>query len=190
FPSGTHGQAFTVPCANRIIATFLDAPANAPDSACARETPPSFVTPDQLLSLPGRKQGGTATLQDHMLALRAPAMALLVALALLFSAVPVYAVSEIVRVFRSRTLRLPGGWPGRLIAAAPWVPVLTGLMLVGFLAAVVSSVGTAVSRNQLLLLIGAVPAWVKDLTWGLLPFVLSLVLMTLAMVLLWLHGAR
>jgi hypothetical protein len=47
-----------------------------------------------------------------------------------------------------------------------------------------------VSRNQLLLLIGAVPAWVKDLTWGLLPFVLSLILMTLAMVLLWVHGAR
>jgi hypothetical protein len=190
FPSGTHGQAFTVPCANQIIATFLDTPANAPDSSCARETPPSFVTPDQLLSLPGRKQGGSATLQDHMLALRAPAMALLFALALLFSAVPVYAVSEIVRVFRSRPLRLPIGWPGRLIAAAPWVPVLTGLMLLGFLAAVFSSVGSAVSRNQLLLLIGAVPAWVKDLTWGLLPFVLALVLMTLAMVLLWLHGAR
>ena len=190
FAGGTHGQAFTVPCANRIIAAFLDAPTSAPDGACAQETPPNFVTPDQLLSLPGRKRGGSATLQDHMFALRTPALALVFALALLFSAVPVYAVTEIVRVFRSPTLRLPNGWPGRLIAAAPWVPVLTGLLLLGFLAAVVTSVGTAVSRNQLLLLIGAVPAWVKDLTWGLLPFVLSLILMTLAMVLLWLHGAR
>jgi hypothetical protein len=109
---------------------------------------------------------------------------------LLFSAVPVYAVTEIVRVFRSRTLRLPDGWRGRLIAAAPWVPVLTGFMLVAFLAAVVFSVGGAVARNQFLLLVGVVPAWVKELTWGLLPFVLSLVLMTVAMVLLWRYGAR
>src|SRR5262249_37949405 len=92
FAGGTHGQAFTVPCANQIIAAFLDAPANAPDGACAQEMSPTFVTPDQLLSLPGRRKGGSATVQDHVLALRAPAIALVVALALLFSAVPVYAV--------------------------------------------------------------------------------------------------
>jgi hypothetical protein len=73
---------------------------------------------------------------------------------------------------------------------APWVPVLTGIMLLGFLAVVVSSVGGAVSRNQMLLLVGVVPAWVKELTWLLLPFVLALVLMTLAMVLLWRYRAR
>jgi pimeloyl-ACP methyl ester carboxylesterase len=190
FASGTHGQAFSVPCANRIIAAFLDAPAIAPDGTCAKEAPPNFVTPDQVLSLPGRTRGGSATVQDHLRALRAPARALLLALALLFSAVPVYAVTEIVRVFRSRTLRLPDGWRGRLIAAAPWVPVLTGFMLVAFLAAVVFSVGGAVARNQFLLLVGVVPAWVKDLTWGLLPFVLSLGLMTVTMVLLWRYGAR
>src|SRR6185503_7162377 len=122
FAGGTHGQAFTTPCANRIIAAFLDAPANAPDGACAQEAEPRFVTPDQLLSLPGRKRGGTATIQDHLQALRAPALALAFALALLFSAVPVYAVTEIARIFRNRVLRLPDGWQGRLIAAAPWVP--------------------------------------------------------------------
>ncbi|HKA43097.1 MAG TPA: alpha/beta fold hydrolase [Burkholderiales bacterium] len=190
FAGGTHGQAFTVPCANRVIAAFLDAPANAPDGACAQEAPPTFVTPDQLLSLPGRKQGGSATIQDHMLALRAPAIALVLALALLFSAVPVYAVTEIVRVFVRRTLVAPDGWQGRLIAAAPWVPVLTGLLLLAFLAVVFTSVGTAVSRNQLLLLVGAVPAWVKELTWGLLPFVLALAMMTLTLALLWRYRAR
>ncbi len=190
FAGGTHGQAFTVPCANRIIAAFLDAPATAPDGTCAQESAPVFVTPDQVISLPGRKRGGTATIQDHVLALRGPVVALLFALALLFSAVPVYAVTEIVRVFRSRDLHLPDGWRVRLIAAAPWVPVLTGLMLLAFLVAVVASVGNAVARNQLLLLIGVVPAWVKELTWGMLPFVLSLTLMTLAMVLLWRYRAR
>ena len=125
-----------------------------------------------------------------MLALRAPAIALALALALLFSAVPVYAVTEIVRVFRNRILRLPEGWRGRLIAAAPWVPVLTGISLLVFLAVVVSSVGGALSRNQLLLLVGAVPAWVRELTWLMLPFVLALALMTLALVLLWRYRAR
>lgn len=190
FPGGTHGQAFTVPCANQIIAAFLDAPANAPDGTCARESPPVFVTPDQLLSLPGRQRGGSATIQDHMLALRGPVIALAFALALLFSAVPVYAVTEIVRIFRSRVLPLPEGWRGRLIAAAPWVPVLTGIFLLGFLAVVVSSVGGALARNQLLLLVGAVPAWVRELTWLMLPFVLALALMTLAMLLLWRYRAR
>ena len=190
FPSGTHGQAFTVPCANRIIAAFLDAPASAPDGTCAREAPPTFVTPDQLLSLPGRKHGGSVTIQDQMLALRAPAIALALALVLLFSAVPVYAVTEIVRVFLRRTVPLPDGWRGRLIAAAPWIPVLTGLLLLAFLAVAVTSVGAALARNQLLLLVGAVPAWVKELTWGLLPFVLALAMMTLTMALLWRYRAR
>ena len=190
FTSGTHGQAFAVPCANRIIAAFLDTPTNAPDGTCAKEAPPRFWTPDQLISLPGRKYGATATVQDHVLALRAPLLALLFALVLFFSAVPVYAISETVRVFLHRPIVIPDGWRSRLIAAAPWVPVLTGLMLLGFLAAVASSVGGALSRNQFLLLVGAVPAWVKDLTWGLLPFVLALTLMTVAMVLLWRHRAR
>ena len=64
------------------------------------------------------------------------------------------------------------------------------LFLLAFLVAVVASVGNAVARNQLLLIIGVVPAWVKELTWGMLPFVLSLTLMTLAMVLLWRYRAR
>jgi len=190
FTSGTHGQAFAVPCANRIIAAFLDAPANAPDGTCAKEAPPRFWLPDQLISLPGRTYGATATVQDHLLALRAPLRALLFALVLFFSAVPVYAISETIRIFVRRSLVVPDGWRSRLIAAAPWVPVLTGLMLLGFLSAVSSSVGGALSRNQFLLLVGAVPAWVKDLTWGLLPFVLALTLMTVAMVLLWRHHAR
>src|SRR4030095_15080786 len=179
FASGTHGQAFSVPCANRIIAAFLDAPANGPDGTCAQEASPNFYTPDQLISLPGRKRGGSATLQDHVLALRAPAIALALALALLFSAVPVYAVTETVRACLRRRSVLPAGWRGRFIAAAPWVPVLTGLALFAFLCAVAASVGAAISRNQFLLFVGAVPAWVKELTWGLVLYVLALIMMTL-----------
>ena len=190
FPRGTHGQAFVVPCANFMIASFLEAPGKAPDGACASEAAPAFVTPDQLISLPALKRGGSATVQDQMAALAGPARAVVFALLLLFSAVPVYAVTEVVRIFRRRAPPLPGDWRGRMILAAPWVPVLAAILLAAFIAAAVSSVGGVLERNQFLLLLGAVPAWVKELSWGLVPFMLVMVLMTLTSLLLWFHGAR
>jgi hypothetical protein len=93
-------------------------------------------------------------------------------------------------IFTSRDVGLPDGWRGRLIAAAPWLPVLAGLTLLGLLTIVVTSVGNALFRNQMLLVVGVVPAWVKELTWGILPFMLALTLMTAAMALLWRHRAR
>jgi pimeloyl-ACP methyl ester carboxylesterase len=190
FPRGTHGQAFVVPCANFMIASFLENPGRAPDGACASEAAPAFVTPDQLISLPALRRGGSATVQDQMAALAGPARAVLVALLLLFSAVPVYAVTEVVRIFRRRAPPLPGDWRGRMILAAPWVPVLAAILLAAFIAAAVSSVGGVLERNQFLLLLGAVPAWVKELSWGLVPFMLVMVLMTLTSLLLWFHHAR
>ena len=190
FPRGTHGQAFVVPCANFMIASFLETPGKAPDGACASEAAPAFVTPDQLISLPALKRGGSATVQDQMAALAGPARAVVFALLLLFSAVPVYAVTEVVRIFRRRPPPLPGDWRGRMILAAPWVPVLAAILLAAFIAAAVSSVGGVLERNQFLLLLGAVPAWVKELSWGLVPFMLVMVLMTLTSLLLWFHHAR
>jgi len=104
--------------------------------------------------------------------------------------VPVYSVTEVVRVFRRRRFELPEGWRGRLIGAAPWVPVLGGFLLLAFLFTVASSIGSAIERNQFLLLVGVVPAWVKSLSWGLVPFVAVMAMMTMAVVLLWRHRAR
>ncbi len=190
FPRGAHGQAFLVPCANFMIANFLERPTQAPDGSCAREAAAAFVTPDQLISLPALKRGGSASLQDQMAALAGPAQAVIFALLLLFSAVPVYAVTEVVRIFRRRATPLPDDWRGRMILAAPWVPVLAAISLFVFLAAAVNSVGSVLERNQFLLLLGAVPAWVKELSWGLIPFMLVMLLMTLTVLLLWRHGAR
>ena len=190
FASGTHGQAFTVPCANQLIRAFLDDPSRAPDGACAREASPTFVTPDQLLSLRAMRSGAGVSLMDNVIALATPALAVAIALLILFSAVPFYSVVEIVRVFRRRTVELPEGWRGRLIEAAPWAPVLSGYMLFAFVAVAAASVGGEIARNQMLLLLGAVPVWVKSLTWLLVPYVLALILMTTAMVLLWRHRAR
>ena len=190
FPRGAHGQAFVVPCANFMIANFLERPAQAPDGACASEAAPAFVTPDQLISLPALKRGGSATVQDQMAALAGPAQAVVLALLLLFSAVPVYAVTEVVRIFRRRATPLSEDWHGRMIRAAPWVPVLAAILLSAFIAAAVNSVGAVLARNQFLLLLGAVPAWVKELSWGLIPFVLAMLLMTLTALLLWRFRAR
>ena len=190
FPRGAHGQAFVVPCANFMIANFLERPAQAPDGACASEAAPAFVTPDQLISLPALKRGGSATVQDQMAALAGPAQAVVLALLLLFSAVPVYAVTEVVRIFRRRATPLSEDWHGRMILAAPWVPVLAAILLSAFIAAAVNSVGAVLARNQFLLLLGAVPAWVKELSWGLIPFVLAMLLMTLTALLLWRFRAR
>jgi pimeloyl-ACP methyl ester carboxylesterase len=190
FATGAHGQAFLLPCANRLIAAFLDQPEAKLDTGCAREASPVFYTPDQLLSLPGRDRGVGATLGDHASALAGPAAVVALALVLLFSAVPVYSVTEVLRVFRGRTWSPPEGWAGRLIAAAPWVPVLAGFLLAAFLAFVAVRVGGEVGRNQFLLLVGAVPAWVKGLTWWLLPYSLAVALMTVAAWLLWRHRAR
>lgn len=190
FPRGAHGQAFVVPCANFMIANFLERPGQAPDGACASEAAPAFVTPDQLISLPALRRGGSATVQDQMAALAGPAQAVVLALLLLFSAVPVYAVTEVVRIFRRRAAPLSEDWHGRMILAAPWMPVLAAILLFGFIAAAVNSVGAVLQRNQFLLLLGAVPAWVKELSWGLIPFVLAMLLMTLTALLLWRFRAR
>jgi pimeloyl-ACP methyl ester carboxylesterase len=190
FARGTHGQAFTQPCANRLIAAFLDRPERAPAADCANEAPPVFLTPDELLSLPVRGRTASATLQDQVRALAAPAAVVGLALLLLFSAVPVYAVSEVWRVFRGRSWTVPQGWGGRLVSAAPWMPVLAALTLTGFLGAAAFAVADAIGRNQFLLLVGAVPAGLKSLVWLLLPYALVLALMTLAMLRLWRHRAR
>jgi hypothetical protein len=76
------------------------------------------------------------------------------------------------------------------MAAAPWIPVLTGFLLLGFIVIVSGRMVGEISRNQFLLLVGALPAWVKGLTWLLVPYVLAMVLMTVAMIRLWRHRAR
>ncbi|MEI7447397.1 MAG: hypothetical protein WCK28_21095, partial [Burkholderiales bacterium] len=190
FARGTHGQAFTLPCANRLISDFLDDPKKRPDATCANEAGPTFLTPDELISLPARGRPHGATLQDHALALAGPAAVVAGALLLLFAAVPVYAVTEVARLFARRAWTPPAGWTGRLVAAAPWIPVLAGLLLLGFLAIVAVQIAAAVQRNQFLLLVGAVPAGVKALVWWLAPYAAVLLLMTVAMVSLWRHGAR
>jgi hypothetical protein len=77
-----------------------------------------------------------------------------------------------------------------LLAAAPWIPVLAGLTLLGFLLFALRQLAGEIGRNQFLLLVGALPMGVKSLTWWLLPYAASMLLMTLAMIQIWRHQAR
>ena len=192
FARGAHGQAFLLPCANQLISAFLDNPDARPQAACANEAAPVFYTPDQLVSLPVRRGSAStsSSIQENLAALAGPAAVVAFALVLLFSAIPVYSVTEIVRVFRARTWQPPQGWAGRLLAAAPWIPVLAGLTLLGFLLFALRQLGGEIGRNQFLLLVGALPMGVKSLTWWLLPYAASMLLMTLAMIQIWRHQAR
>jgi pimeloyl-ACP methyl ester carboxylesterase len=192
FARGAHGQAFLLPCANQLISAFLDNPDARPQAACANEAAPVFYTPDQLVSLPVRRGSASTSvsIQENLAALAGPAAVVAFALLLLFSAIPVYSVTEIVRVFRARTWQPPPGWAGRLLAAAPWIPVLAGLTLLGFLVFALQQLAGEIGRNQFLLLVGALPMGVKSLTWWLLPYAASMLLMTLAMIQIWRHQAR
>ena len=192
FARGAHGQAFLLPCANQLISAFLDNPDARPQAACANEAAPVFYTPDQLVSLPVRRGSAStsSSIQENLAALAGPAAVVAFALVLLFSAIPVYSVTEIVRVFRARTWQPPQGWAGRLLAAAPWIPVLAGLTLLGFLLFALRQLAGEIGRNQFLLLVGALPMGVKSLTWWLLPYAASMLLMTLAMIQIWRHQAR
>ena len=192
FARGAHGQAFLLPCANQLISAFLDNPDARPQAACANEAAPAFYTPDQLVSLPVRRGSASTSvsIQENLAALAGPAAVVAFALLLLFSAIPVYSVTEIVRVFRARTWQPPPGWAGRLLAAAPWIPVLAGLTLLGFLVFALQQLAGEIGRNQFLLLVGALPMGVKSLTWWLLPYAASMLLMTLAMIQIWRHQAR
>ncbi len=192
FARGAHGQAFLLPCANQLISAFLDNPDARAQTACANEAAPVFYTPDQLVSLPVRRgnASASASIQEHLAALAGPAAVVAFALLLLFSAIPVYSVTEIVRIFRARTWQPPQGWSGRLLAAAPWIPVLAGLTLLGFLLFALRQLAGEIGRNQFLLLVGALPMGVKSMTWWLLPYAASMLLMTLAMVQIWRHQAR
>jgi len=190
FARGAHGQAFALPCANRLITAFLDNPNARAAADCANEAEPVFYAPDQLVSLPARAGGKSASIQDHLVALAGPAAVVALALLLLFSAVPVYSISETIRVFRGSSRTVPQGFAGRLVSAAPWIPVLAGLTLLGFLLFALTQLAGEISRNQFLLLVGALPMGVRSLTWLLLPYAACMLLMTLAMLQLWLHDGR
>jgi pimeloyl-ACP methyl ester carboxylesterase len=191
FPGGTHGQAFGSDCANGVIQRFLDDPGGATDAACSLEPPSAFVVPSDLIVIPSLKAaaalGPLAGLPQYA------ARFLLIALGLLVlaSAIPVYAVGEVVASLRGRrTVRAPDDWKSRFAEAAPWLPLLALMMFGAALIVLAATIGPAVSGNMLLPFLGAVPSsirWVFALPWLAVAIV---VLMAIAAWVMWIGGRR
>ena len=54
FPAAGHKVGVDNPCADRIMAAFLDDPASKPDSSCLSDAPkPEFVLPQDISIAPG-----------------------------------------------------------------------------------------------------------------------------------------
>jgi pimeloyl-ACP methyl ester carboxylesterase len=170
FPGGTHGQAFGGACATDVIQRFLDDPVAATDAACSLQPPAAFVVPSDLIVIPPLREAAALGPQAGLMTYGARFLLIALALLVLASAIPVYAIGEVVASLRGRrTVRGPDDWKSRFSEAAPWLPLLALLMFGAALLALASTIGAAVSDNMLLLFLGAVPSsirWVFVLPWA------------------------
>jgi pimeloyl-ACP methyl ester carboxylesterase len=169
FPGGTHGQAFSSPCANGVIQRFLDDPLGATEASCSLEPPDAFIVPSDLIVIPPLKEAAALGMEAGVLEYGARFVLIALGLLVLATAVPVYAVGEVVASLRGRrTVRGPDDWKTRFSEAAPWLPVLA-LVLFGIsLLLLAGAVGTAVAGNVLWPFLGAVPSdirWVFGVPW-------------------------
>ena len=190
FPGGTHGQAFGSGCANGVIQRFLDDPLAATEASCSLEPPEPFIVPSDLIVIPPLKEAAALGMQAGVVEYGTRFVLIALGLLVLFTAIPVYAVGEVVASLRGRrTVRGPDDWKTRFSEAAPWLPVLALVLFGTSLLLLAGAVGTAVVGNVLLPFLGAVPAdirWVFAVPWLAVAVV---VLMAVAAWEMW-SGAR
>jgi pimeloyl-ACP methyl ester carboxylesterase len=206
-PWGGHGAATSGECQDSIILNFLRDPTSAPDATClAAQDAPEFVTPGRLIRLP---------VLAHLLNLEegtAPqAIIFFLGLLFLLTALLIYPVVWLIRLLTRTPER--SGWqaqpavegdafegavnapatarptrrPG-FYRFAPWLAVLTGLLLVIFTAVFIGVLVNMVLANDWRVLLG-LPGTARPLF--ILPLLAALLtlLMVIAAVMAWLHGA-
>jgi pimeloyl-ACP methyl ester carboxylesterase len=169
FPGGTHGQAFGSACANGVIQRFLDDPVAATEASCSLDPPEAFIVPSDLIVIPPLKEAAALGMEAGVLEYGTRFILIAVGLLVLFTAVPVYAVGEVVASLRGRrSVRAPDDWKTRFAEAAPWLPVLALVLFGTSLLLLAGAVGTAVAGNVLWPFLGAVPSdirWVFGVPW-------------------------
>jgi len=201
FTDGAHGQAGLDPCANRIIASFLDDPMGDLDASCADHPVSDFVTPADIIALPALQRAlddfGLSGLLRYAYSL---APSLLIGLCLL-TAIPVYAIGWLTGRFRRRQiddaapdlLTLDGAapdattsdWTKRWSQWAPWLGVIAALLILSFVGLLGLAIATTLAANEHLVLLGAIPAVWRPI-FALPPLFVALVaLMVVAAVALW-----
>ncbi len=169
FPGGTHGQAFGSGCANGVIQRFLDDPLAATEASCSLEPPDAFIVPSDLIVIPPLKEAAALGMQAGVLQYGMRFVLIALGLLVLFTAIPVYAVGEVLASLRGRrSLRAPDDWKTRFSEAAPWLPVLALVLFGTSLLLLAGTIGTAVAGNVLWPFLGAVPSdirWVFAVPW-------------------------
>ena len=167
FPNTGHG-AIGDACADQIMDEFITNPAQKPNSSCIGEETIDFVTSEDVVDLPILIQALNLDPQ----ALVKVGLVVLFGLVLL-SAWLVFPIVWLVRVMRSRP-----GRPTPLHAhLAPWLAMLTGLLVLVFGIALIVVTVILVQDNNILILMG-IPAqyrwiFIFPLLAGLLTLVLA-----------------
>ena len=111
-------------------------------------------------------------------------------LAVLLTAIPVYAVGEVIACLRGRRALTGAALGTRLSAAAPWLPVLTLLLFAGFLVVFAARLFATFEENKFFAFVGTVPSslrWVFAIAW---LGVVVVVLMGAATLVLWKQRQR
>jgi pimeloyl-ACP methyl ester carboxylesterase len=190
FPRGAHGQAFESPCANEIIESFLNNPTAALNLSCAATAPSNFVVPSDLIVLPQLRAAIAEGTQRGLMSYAFRFIMVAAGLAVLLTAIPVYAVVEVIACLRGRRPLAAATFGARLSAAAPWLPVLTLLLFAGFFVVFAGQLFATLNENPFLAFVGTVPSsirWVFAIAW--LGVVVT-VLMGTATLVLWKHRQR
>jgi pimeloyl-ACP methyl ester carboxylesterase len=190
FPRGAHGQAFESPCANEIIESFLNNPMAALNLSCAATAPSNFVVPGDLIVLPQLRTAIAEGTQKGLMSYAFRFIMIAAGLIVLLTAMPVYAVVEVIACLRGRRALTAATMGTRLSAAAPWLPVLTFLLFAGFLAVFAVQLFATLDENKFLAFVGTVPSslrWVFAIAW---LGVVVVVLMGAATLVLWKQRQR
>jgi pimeloyl-ACP methyl ester carboxylesterase len=190
FPRGAHGQAFDSPCANSIIESFLNNPTVPVNSSCAVTALSNFVVPSDLIVLPQLRAAIAEGTQKGLMSYAFRFIMVAASLVVLLTAIPVYAVVEVIACLRGRRALAGATLGARLSAAAPWLPVLALLLFAGFLVVFAAQLFATLDENKFLAFVGTVPSslrWVFVIAW---LGVLVVVLMGAAALVLWIQRQR
>jgi hypothetical protein len=154
------------------------------DAGCAARAASGFVTPKDIIVIrPLRDAAAQAT--GGLLAYAVRFLFLAAGLAILATAIPVYAVVEVIGILRGRRDAASLDWRSRFAAAAPWLPVLALVLFSTALVALAGTFAMAFATNELFTFLGAVPSsmrWVFALP---LLGAVAVVLMFIAALAMW-----
>lgn len=177
-PTASHGVAFLSPCANTIMAAFLNDPMARPDTSCLAEQVAAEVVPPDAITVP--LIAGVNSLEQRTLVTFGLAGLLLL---IILSAFLVWPAVFVVRALGNKPIdRTPGDrrarWISRgLVLLFGALAFIFGVALIGFIAAAIG--------DQTLATALALPSSAAPVLW--LPMLLLLVAIGIvgAMVALW-----